>query len=598
LDSTRQIVIFVLLVLAAIFYADIIRWIRPLPKTPATQQTAQPTGGATRGAAPSPAAVGTTGASGMRTGAASPMSSPATSTAATSSSVPAPASSAPDALAATGAAGPESLTPPVMNPNPPRTIEVDTDLYKATFTTKGARLLSFRLKRYRETVRKDSPQYDIVVQGERLPLGLVVSRGDKIFGDQGVDYVTDAPVRVEVAASGATTVTFTADTKEGLKLTKHFTFRDGSYVYDMDAEVGGTTPGVKAIGFTMSQPLTERAAAQGYRDYPALEADVAGKVLNEYEKQLKKGLAPAQGDIAYAGIGDRYFLSAFIPREPVKGELRMEYSGNEARAEMLFAGTLKVASAVYMGPKQLNLLEAASPHLSKAIDFGWFGMLAIVFVRGLQLLHKIAPNYGWDIILLTLAVRLATLPASIKAQRSALRMQRLAPQVEKIRAKFKDDSTQLNREMMELYKRNHVNPLGGCLPTAIQFPILYGLYEALLNSVELRHAPFVGWISDLSAPDCLHIAWMPKVPGIDCHGLPVLVLLMGISTFVQQWMMPKAGDPNQQKMMMWMPIFFTVLFIALPAGLSLYYFASNLLGIIQQFVLNREFKQYTPVAAA
>jgi YidC/Oxa1 family membrane protein insertase len=578
LDSTRQIVIFVLLVLAAIFYSDLIRWIHP-----------------THGAASSPAVQGTTsatGAAGTRTEAASPMSSPATSPASTS------ASSAPAELPATGVAGPASLTPLVMNPNPPRTIEVDTDLFEATFTTKGARLLSFRLKHYRETVRKDSPLYDVVVQGERLPLGLVVSRGGQIFGDQGVDYTTDSPARVEVGANGATVVTFTADTKEGLKLTKRFTFRKGSYLYDMDAEVGGTTPEVKATGFTMSQPLTERAPDQGYRDYPELEADVAGKVLNEYEKQLKKGLAPAQGEIAFAGIGDRYFLSAFIPREPVKGELRMEYSGSEARAVMLFAGALKVSSSVYMGPKQLNLLEAASPNLSKAINFGWFGMLAIVFVRGLQLLHTIAPNYGWDIILLTLAVRLATLPASIKAQRSALRMQRLAPQVEKIRAKFKDDSTQLNREMMELYKRNHVNPLGGCLPTAIQFPILYGLYEALLNSVELRHAPFVGWIRDLSAPDCLHIAWMPKVPGIDCHGLPILVLLMGISTFVQQWMMPKAGDPNQQKMMMWMPIFFTVLFIALPAGLSLYYFASNLLGIIQQFVLNREFKQYTPVAAA
>ncbi len=493
---------------------------------------------------------------------------------------------------------PESLTPTVMGTSPPRTVEVDTDLYEATFTAKGARLLSFRLKRYRETVHKNSPLYDVVVQGERLPMGLVISRGDKMFADQGVDYTTDAPAQVEVSPNANTTVTFTADTKEGLKLTKRFTFRGESYLYDIDAEVSGTTSDVKAVGFNMSQPLTERAPEQGYRDYPALQADVSGKVLNEYEKQLAKGVAPVEGDIAFAGIGDRYFLSAFIPKAPIKGELRMEYSGDEARAEMLFAGALKVSTAVYMGPKQLNLLEAASPDLSKAINFGWFGVLAIVFLRALQILHTVAPNYGWDIILLTLAVRLATLPASIKAQRSALRMQRLAPQVEKIRAKFKDDSTQLNREMMELYKRNHVNPLGGCLPTAIQFPILYGLYEALLNSIELRHAPFIGWIKDLSAPDCLPIAWMPKVPGIDCHGLPVLVLLMGASTFLQQWMMPKAGDANQQKMMMWMPIFFTVLFIALPAGLSLYYFASNLLGIIQQFVLNREFKQYTPVAAA
>ena len=134
---------------------------------------------------------------------------------------------------------PESLTPTMVGPSPPRTVEVDTDLYEATFTAKGARLLSFRLKRYRETVRKDSPLYDVVVQGERLPLGLVVSRGDKIFADQGIDYTTDAPAQVEVSPHADTTVTFTADTKEGLKLTKRFTFRDGSYLYDIDAEVSG-----------------------------------------------------------------------------------------------------------------------------------------------------------------------------------------------------------------------------------------------------------------------------------------------------------------------------------------------------------------------
>ena len=143
----------------------------------------------------------------------------------------------------TGIPEPESLTPTVMGTSPPRTVEVDTDLYVATFTAKGARLLSFRLKRYRETVRKDSPLYDVVVQGERLPMGLVIVRGDKIFADQGVDYTTDAPAQVEVSPNADTTVTFTADTKEGLKLTKRFTFRDGSYLYDIDAEVGGAHVG-------------------------------------------------------------------------------------------------------------------------------------------------------------------------------------------------------------------------------------------------------------------------------------------------------------------------------------------------------------------
>ena len=272
MDSTRQIVIFVLLVVAAIFYADIIRWIRP-PKAPIGQPIAQPTGAAS--AAPAASSTARMHAS-TEPPAASPMSTAGSTEQLTG-----------------GMPEPESLTPPTLSTGPPRTIEADTDLYHATFTAKGARLLSFRLKRYRETVRKDSPLYDVVVQGERLPLGLIVNRDGKIFGDSGVDYTTDAPAQVLIGPGNDTaTVTFTADTREGLKLTKRFIFRNGRYLYDVDAEVGGATPNVKAIGFTMTQPLTERAPEQGYRDYPALEADIDGKVLNEYQKQLEKGLAP------------------------------------------------------------------------------------------------------------------------------------------------------------------------------------------------------------------------------------------------------------------------------------------------------------------
>ena len=265
MDSTRQIAIFVLLIVAAIFYADFIRWIRP-PKAPIEQHSPQQRSGAMASASP-----GASGATGMQSSAGAGTASPAP-------------------ILEAGVPEPEALTPTVVGPSPPRTVEVDTDLYQATFTAKGARLLSFRLKRYRETVRKDSPLYDVVVQGERLPLGLVISRGDQLFADQGIDYSTDAPAQIEVSPTADTTVTFVAVTKEGLKLTKRFTFRDGSYLYDIDAEVSGATSNVKAVGFNMSQPLAERAPEQGYRDYPALQADVAGKVLNEYQKQLAKGL--------------------------------------------------------------------------------------------------------------------------------------------------------------------------------------------------------------------------------------------------------------------------------------------------------------------
>ena len=197
---------------------------------------------------------------------------------------------------------------------------------------------------------------------------------------------------------------------------------------------------------------------------------------------------------------------------------------------------------------------------------------------------------------MTLGLRILMLPMSIKGQRSMIRMQRLQPQMERLRAQFKDDSERLNKEMVDLYKRNHVNPVGGCAPMIIQLPVFIGLYEALLNAVDLRHAPFIFWMKDLSAPDCFPIAWMPKLPFMHCQGIPVLVLLMGLSAYLQQAMTPTQPDPNQQRMMMLSPIIFTIFFVNFPAGLSLYYFASNMLGVIQQFVLNREFKQAAPAS--
>jgi len=274
----------------------------------------------------------------------------------------------------------------------------------------------------------------------------------------------------------------------------------------------------------------------------------------------------------------------------------MAYGGDEAIARVLFDGAAQIHSEIYMGPKLLEALEAVNPSLHKAIDFGYFGILAIIFLRALKLFHYLAPNYGVDIILLTVSIRIAFLPISIKSQRSMMKMQRLQPQMERLREKYKGNNEQLQKEMVDLYKRNHVNPLGGCAPMALQLPIFIGLYEALLNSVELRHAPFVSWINDLSTPDCLHIPGLPQLPLVHCHGLPVLVLLMGASSFVQQYMTPTSPDPNQQRMMMLTPLIFTIMLINFPAGLALYYFSSNLLGVIQQYFLNREFQQYTPAS--
>jgi YidC/Oxa1 family membrane protein insertase len=163
-------------------------------------------------------------------------------------------------------------------------------------------------------------------------------------------------------------------------------------------------------------------------------------------------------------------------------------------------------------------------------------------------------------------------------------MQKLQPQMAKIRERFKETPEQMNKEIMELYRRHKVNPLGGCLPMVLQIPVFIGLYQALLNTVELRHAPFLLWINDLSAPDRLGAI---QLPFVQYPGVPVLTLLMGVSMFVQQWMTPSAGDPAQQRVMMIMPLMFTFMFVNFPSGLALYWLVNNLLTIAQQFYINR-----------
>ena len=490
---------------------------------------------------------------------------------------------------------------PVTGTAPERIIEIDTDSFIAQLTTRGARLRSLQLKKFHETAEPNSPQLELIkpAAGGQLPLGLIASTRKGQLDDRSLDYQTDAPEHLVLHDSEQGKLAFYATLPSGLKISKTLEFEAKGYVFDLHAAVSGPPGEVEAVGLTMSESMSPH---QGYYDLPEIQALVNDKATVDAEKALRKGPPPLQGKITYAGFGDRYFLTVFLPHSPQEGTVAMDSNGAEATAAMMFAtkpadGSVQIATAVYMGPKSITTLEQVNPELRHSIDFGWTGILALAFLRALKLFHYIAPNWGIDIILLTVAIRVAFLPMSIKSQRSMMRLQRLQPQVEKLREKFKDDKDRLNREMVDLYKRNHVNPLGGCAPMLLQLPIFIGLYEALLNAVELRHAPFFGWIRDLSAPECLVIPGFPKLSFLPCGGIPVLVLLMGVSTFLQQKMTPQSPDPSQQRMMMLMPIVFTIMFLNFPAGLTLYYFCSNALGIAQQYFLNREFKQLSPANA-
>jgi YidC/Oxa1 family membrane protein insertase len=239
---------------------------------------------------------------------------------------------------------------------------------------------------------------------------------------------------------------------------------------------------------------------------------------------------------------------------------------------------------VYVGPKEFSALNAVNPSLDRAIDFGWSHFIARPLLSLLRLSHSVTGNYGIDIILLTVLVKLIFFPLSLKSFKSMAEMQKLQPQLEQLRAQYQNDREALNREMMEMYRRHKINPLGGCLPLLVQFPVFIGLYQALMMAIELRQAPFFGWIQDLSQPDRLGTFALPFV---DPPGVPVLTILMGGTMIMQQAMTPMPGDPVQQKMMMLMPIIFTIMFVNFPAGLVLYWLVNNVLSIAQQYAYNK-----------
>ncbi|MCI5127838.1 MAG: membrane protein insertase YidC, partial [Candidatus Electrothrix sp. AUS3] len=240
----------------------------------------------------------------------------------------------------------------------------------------------------------------------------------------------------------------------------------------------------------------------------------------------------------------------------------------------------------FFGPKKLAYLKETGYDLAEAINFGWFDILAKPMLYLLNFFYSLFGNYGIAIILLTCLIKGAFWPITQKGMKSMKNMQKLQPKVAKLRERHKDDPAKMNQEMMALYKTYKVNPIGGCLPMLIQIPFFFALYRVLMAAIELRHAPFMLWINDLSAPDRLMIGF--DIPVL--HGIPVLTVLMGASMYLQQKMTPTTADPTQAKIMQFLPIIFTVMFVNFASGLVLYWFVNNLLSILQQQLINRQQK--------
>ncbi len=502
------------------------------------------------------------------------------------SAPPAPAEQ-PEVAARPPGVVPPAVAPPAAMPGAvERHVTVETDVYKARFTSLGARLESFQLKKYRTTVDPDSPLLETVVpgQGGELPFGVEL-RGTQAVTDAGLPYAVETDA-LSLTDSKSGSLDFVGNAN-GVAIHKRFKFTGNLYEFATEVQLSSVPKEYTEVGVSWFRTVDPRPQP----GVPVLfdhAVFLDGRKLYEDPFDKLSAGKVVTGDIVWAGYAGRYFLSASVPLESHNSRLWLKLRDLTAEQTLLFplpsGGAVTLPLEVYIGPKDFDGLEKIGHSLSRAINLGWFGFIAVPLLHVLDFSHGFTGNFGVDIILLTVLIKVLFIPLTQRSFRSMREMQKLQPQMTKIRERFKDDTEQMNKEIMELYRRHKVNPLGGCLPMILQIPVFIGLYSALQNAVELRHAPFLLWINDLSAPDRLGSL---QLPFVQHPGLPVLTLLMGASMFVQQWMSPSAGDPAQQRVMMIMPLMFTFMFVNFPSGLALYWLVNNVLTIAQQYYINR-----------
>jgi YidC/Oxa1 family membrane protein insertase len=489
----------------------------------------------------------------------------------------------------------DSLPAPqnVYKPEPFRTILVTTPLYSVGISEKGAVFEKFELKKYKETVEKDSPFLGMIspeAKNRNIRTGLteksVAGLENAIFKardtDQNVE-IDEVPRRIS----------FLWSSPDGVEIEKNYTFYPDTYMIELDIAVkNGSGKIIRDNLFvSVSKYFHEEGGAYGFQGPCAL-------INNELEQIKIKDIEDKNvysGKIGWLAVQDRYFLSGIIPVKKEQAKIRLFLSEDEVVENQymqplnLEYGTQQTFSYnIFFGPKSLEILGKAGHDLNKAVDFGWFDFIAKPCVWLMNWFYKYIPNYGLAIIFLTLLTKIITWPLGNKSYKSMSEMKKIQPLVTRLREQYKDDKKKMNQETMALYKTYKVNPMGGCLPMILQIPIFFALYRMLYEAIELRHAHFFGWINDLSAPDRLFNFGF-SIPFMEPpYGIPVLTVIMGGTMFLQQKMAPPMGDPAQAKMMMLMPIIFTVIFINFSSGLVLYWLINNVLSIAQQHYVTKK----------
>lgn len=458
-----------------------------------------------------------------------------------------------------------------------QTIEVATDLYRAAFSNRGGVITSWELTRYRLAPASASPPVQLVHKEGKFAGPLSLHTNDEALTrrvNEALYEVEHDFSRLDAAhPTGHLTLTYRAPGSP-VSVEKQLTFHHDSYVVDVAIVTEGIS-GTLATGLGTNFGIVEWTEGLIGLIGPASRID------DKIEKDLPDTEHELKGSVKWVALQDKYFMSVAIPTGATAALVRKE-GDKLASAQVRFPAPSASAPLVfrlYAGPKEFELLKTLDAGLEDTIDFGWFIFGSWDMVKAvakplfavLRFLHDYTQNYGIAIVLLTVGIKLLFAPLQYKSYKSMKEMQLVQPKVLALQTKYKDDRDRLNKELIKLYRDHKVNPVGGCLPMLLQMPVFVALFNVLYMTIELRQAPFLLWVTDLSIPDPYY----------------VLPILMGVTMMIQQKITPTTMDPVQAKIMLLLPAFMTLLFLNFASGLVLYWFTNNLLTIGQQVVTDR-----------
>ncbi|MEE7564534.1 membrane protein insertase YidC [Vibrio cholerae] len=465
-----------------------------------------------------------------------------------------------------------------------KTITVSTDVLTLSIDTLGGDVVSAKLNQYSEEL--NSPESFVLLQNTQ---GHQFIAQSGLVGPQGIDVTSNNRPAYQVSADSFTLaegqdelripMTYQAN---GIDYTKTFTLKRGSYAVDVVFDVANNSGSEATLGMYahLRQNLLDSGgnlAMPTYRGGAYSTSDVRYKKYSFDDMKDRNLSAPNDVTVNWVAMIQHYFASAWIPRDEPQAQLYSRVINNlgdmgirTPNKTIANGDKAEFEATLWVGPKLQDQMAATAPNLDLVVDYGWLWFIAKPLHWLLSVIQNFVGNWGVAIICLTFIVRGAMYPLTKAQYTSMAKMRMLQPKLQAMRERIGDDRQRMSQEMMELYKKEKVNPLGGCLPILLQMPIFIALYWALMESVELRHSPFFGWIHDLSAQDPYYI----------------LPLLMGASMFVIQKMSPTTiTDPMQQKIMTFMPVMFTFFFLWFPSGLVLYWLVSNIVTLIQQTLI-------------